>query len=95
MITRRLFLRQAAVASAAISAGSIGEGASLPTISAAGLAAIAAWQTALMVQNQIWDRYCSTQDKAVYENEWRPAYAVSNDALTAMLRALHVEQVRS
>ena len=95
MINRRIFLRNAATASAVVASGSLGSSASLPTLSAGSLAAIAAWQTAQGAQNAIWNRYCATQDRSIYDGEWRPAYETAQDALTAMLIALHAEGIAS
>lgn len=99
-LTRRLFLsRSALVTAAAATAASASDADAIPTLSSEAFASIAAWQTAQRRGNEIWDRYCaftrnSPEKAAIYE-EWKVAYEVTQDALSAMLCALHVEQVAS
>lgn len=97
-ITRRLFLSRSALVTAAVAtAASASNADAVPTLSSDAFASIAAWQTAQRRANAIWQRYCTftracpERDAAL--QEWRAAYEVTEDALSEMLRALHVERV--
>lgn len=98
LITRRLFLRAmppSLVAATAIP--TIMQAEQIVPISAHALDKIAVWRGLHSRANVIWERYCSlTRASEKPEREltyalWRVAYESSSDALTDMIRALHVE----